>query len=417
MTGLPSNSKPESRVLVVQPTVRLNYAVPAALHASGMLERMDTELFVRSERLANSFARLGKTGLTDLRRIAGMSHPGLRDANVKSSLSLAWKYHKMQRNFSSWAKGMKWYLPQAAKKTLARGFGQATALYGFVSAIDPAVCQEAKRQNLYVIGDQIIAPSLILLRELRIQSERFPGWEPNLSLEELRLFEELEHDTWMYCDVITCMSEWVLDGLVHEGLPRDKLWLIPYPSNHTNLHHIRRNKDRSTITVGFVGAVGLRKGAPYFFQVAKRLAGKRLRFVMVGPVRLDEQIVRQNKGAVEIIGSVPRIDVGCWLERFDIFFFPSTCEGSAGAINEAMASALPVVTTPNSGSTIRDGIEGFLVSYDDINTACDRIEKLANDERLRHSMGEAGRIRNKTFNLSWYSKELAQRVSGLCASA
>ena len=75
-----------------------------------------------------------------------------------------------------------------------------------------------------------------------------------------------------------------------------------------------------------------------------------------------------------------------------------------------MASALPVVTTPNSGSTVRDGIEGFLVSYDDVTNACDRIEKLVNDAELRLSMGEAGRIRNKTFDQSWYSQELARRI-------
>ena len=126
------------------------------------------------------------------------------------------------------------------------------------------------------------------------------------------------------------------------------------------LHEVERQANRETITVGFVGSVGLRKGAPYFFEVAKRLASERVRFVMVGPILLDKQIINRYKGPVEIIGPVPWLDVGRWLERFDIFYFPSTCEGSAGAVNEAMASALPVVTTPNSGSTVRDGVEGYL---------------------------------------------------------
>ena len=412
------NSKAESRVLVVQPTVRLNYAVPAALHAEGMLERVDTELFIRSEALANALARIGeKSGLVVLRRLAGMTHPGLRDANVRTSLSLAFQYLKMQRNFNNWATGMKWYLPQAGKKTLRRGFERATILYGFISAIDPALCREAQKQNLRVVGDQIIAPSLILVRELRAQLERFPGWEPNLSVEGIKLFEEIEHETWTYCDVITCMSEWVRDGLIQEGLSPEKLWLLPYPSGHMGLHEIKRQADRSTITIGFVGSIGLRKGAPYFFEVARRLASKRVRFVMVGPVLLDNQIIGRNKGPVEIIGPVPRLDVKRWLERFDIFYFPSTCEGSAGSVNEAMASALPVVTTPNSGSTVRDGIEGFLVSYDDVTNACDRIEKLVNDAELRLSMGEAGRIRNKTFDQSWYSQELARRIVELCRTS
>ena len=143
------------------------------------------------------------------------------------------------------------------------------------------------------------------------------------------------------------------------------------------------------------------------------LATVRVRFVMVGPVLLDNRIMYHNKGPVEIMGTVPRIDVKRWLECFDIFFFPSTCEGSAGSVNEAMASALPVVTTPNSGSTVRDGVEGFLVPYDDVEAACERVERLVNDGDLRKSMGEAGRIRNKLFDLSWYSQELPRRIADM----
>ncbi len=412
------NSKAEARVLVVHPTARRHYAVPVALHAAGMLERMDTELFIRSRALFKALAGIGeKLGLASLRRLASFSHPGLRDANVRVSLGLTCRHLKRQLNFNNRAMGLKWYLPQAAKKTLRRGFDRATVMYGFVRVIDPALCREAQKQNLRVIGDQSIAPSLIQVRELRTQLERFPAWEPNLSVHAIKQYQELEHETWAYCDVITCMSEWVRDGLLQEGLPPEKLWLLPYPSGHTKLHEIKRQADRETITIGFVGSVGLRKGAPYFFEVAKRLASKQVRFVMVGPLLLDNQIINRNKGPVEIIGPVPRPDVGRWLERFDIFYFPSTCEGSAGAVNEAMASALPVVTTPNSGSTVRDGIEGFLVSCDDVTTACDRIEKLVNDAVLRRSLGDAGRIRNKTFDMSWYSQELARRIVELSCTS
>ena len=408
------NSKAEVRVLVVQPTGRRHYAVPAALHIAGMLERMDTELFIRSRTLSNALAVIGeKLGLTSLRRLAGMSHHALRDVNVRVSYWLTCQHLKRQLYFNNRAMGLKWYLPQASKRTLRRGFDRATALYGFVRVIDPALCREAQKQNLRVIGDQSIAPSLIQVRELSTQLERFPGWEPNLSVEGIKQYHQLEHETWEHCDVITCMSEWVRAGLIEEGLPPEKLWLLPYPSDHTRLHEIQRQANRETITIGFVGSVGLRKGAPYFFEVAKRLTSERVRFVMVGPILLDKQVINCNKGPVEIIGPVPRLDVKHWLERFDIFYFPSTCEGSAGAVNEAMASALPVVTTPNSGSTVRDGVEGYLVSYDDVTSACNRIEKMIEDAALRRSLGEAGRMRNKTYDLSWYSRELARRIIGL----
>ena len=56
------------------------------------------------------------------------------------------------------------------------------------------------------------------------------------------------------------------------------------------------------------------------------------RFVMVGPIALDAGAVARHAGAVELAGPVSRAEVPAWLEKFDVFFFPSTCEGSASAV-------------------------------------------------------------------------------------
>jgi len=409
-----ANPTTPPRVLVVQPGARRHYAVPATLHAAGMLERMDTEWFVRPATLSGKITELaGKLGPAALRKLAGRRHPGLNDANVGMSLTQTRKHMQMQRRFPSRAEGLKWYLPHAGRNTLRRGFGNATTLYGFIRNIDPALCRAAQQRGLSVVGDQIIAPSSVEARELRAQLERFPGWEPRLSADNIEQYRTLDHETWASCDAITCMSDWVRDGLIAEGQPADKLWLLPYPSDHTKLHAIERPTDRPTLTVGFVGAVGLRKGAGYFFEVAKRLASEHLRFVMVGPVKLDAAVVADQRGAVEVVGPVPRPEVAGWLERFDLFYFPSTCEGSAGSVNEAMAAALPVVTTPNSGSTARDGIEGFLIDYADVDAACERITRLAQDAKLRQTLGSAGRARTREFDLSWYQRELTRRIAEL----
>ena len=49
----------------------------------------------------------------------------------------------------------------------------------------------------------------------------------------------------------------------------------------------------------------------------------------------------------------------------NIFVFPSFCEGSARVIFEAMAVGCFIITTPNSGSIVKDGVHGSIVPAGD----------------------------------------------------
>src|SRR5262249_14490715 len=141
-------------------------------------------------------------------------------------------------------------------------------------------------------------------------------------------------------------------------------------------------------TIGFVGTVGLRKGTPYFAEVARRFPRDKVRFVMIGPCTLTTYGLEQIRPAVEV-HHAPRLDVPKWLAAFDLIYFPTTCEGSAYALMEAMASGLPIVTSPNSGTVARHGIEGFLCAYDDLDAATAHIDRLISNDSLRLEMGSA----------------------------
>jgi len=73
---------------------------------------------------------------------------------------------------------------------------------------------------------------------------------------------------------------------------------------------------------------------------------------------------------------------------------------------EAMASGLPVITTPQCGSVIRDGIEGFLVPIRDAEALADRIEQLLADRALRNSMAAAARQRAQEYSWARYGERL-----------
>ena len=73
------------------------------------------------------------------------------------------------------------------------------------------------------------------------------------------------------------------------------------------------------------------------------------------------------------LGAIPRNQVQQEFRRADLFVLPTLAEGMALSALEAMASGLPVITTPQCGSVIRDGIEGFLVPIRDAEALADCI--------------------------------------------
>jgi glycosyltransferase involved in cell wall biosynthesis len=280
---------------------------------------------------------------------------------------------------------------------------------GFVRNLDPGLCRAARDAGLRVVADQMIAPAAVERRETAEQHRRWPGWELATDLASV---EEVERPTWAAADRLTCASEYVRDGLLAQGVAPAKVRVIPYPIAAPDFHFVDRSGRAGPITVGFLGHVSLRKGAPYFFDVARRLAGL-ARFVMVGPVVLAGDAVARNAGAVELTGPVPRSRVPEWLARFDLFFFPSTCEGSASVVPEAMLTGLPVVTSPNSGTVVRHGLDGYLTAYDDVAGAAAHVERLVRDPDLRLHLGRSARTRAQAFDLDAYSQQLAELFAEL----
>jgi len=80
---------------------------------------------------------------------------------------------------------------------------------------------------------------------------------------------------------------------------------------------------------------------------------------------------------------------------------------------EAMACGLPVVTTPNAGSVVRDGVEGFIVSIRDPDALAERIDQLRSDADLRREMGYAARTRATQFTWEIRGETLAHYYSSL----
>jgi glycosyltransferase involved in cell wall biosynthesis len=98
-----------------------------------------------------------------------------------------------------------------------------------------------------------------------------------------------------------------------------------------------------------------------------------------------------------------------------VLAFPSLHEGSALVTYEALACGLPVITTPNAGSVVRDGREGLLVPIRDVGALARALQRLRDDASLCEAMRHAARARAEAHTWAASGDALAAALDALPA--
>jgi glycosyltransferase involved in cell wall biosynthesis len=136
-------------------------------------------------------------------------------------------------------------------------------------------------------------------------------------------------------------------------------------------------------------------------------------FRLVGPVDLPAHLEHDLHAHLQLHGPVPRAEIARHFVWADVFLLPSVCEGSATVVYEALAAGLPVVTTPNAGSVVRDGIDGFVCPCGDAESICEKIEVLGRDRNLVATMAREARLRSLDYDVASYGRRLLAAVATL----
>jgi glycosyltransferase involved in cell wall biosynthesis len=393
-------------VIVAQLGARMHYAVPAILQRAGMLERLYTDIY--APRLPKPLGALAsRYGPPSFRRWLGRLPVDIPEEKISSFDAMGLEYKWRQRRANSPGSATAAYLwagREFCRRIIHRGLGSADCVYAFNSA-GLELLRHARTQGAFTVLEQTSTPSVIY-EELRVAEEAdHPQWAPARKRDPLlRAFQEREQMEWEAADLILCGSKFVCDGMRSTGGPADRCHVVPYgvrpPATSPT-----KDRHHSPLRILTVGAAGIMKGAPYVLAAARSLKGKAV-FRMAGALDITTHAMGLLSAYVNLLGAVPRSEIHKQYAWADVFLLPSICEGSATVCYEALSFGLPVIATPNTGSVVRDGVDGFIVPIRDSASIVDRIERLADEPDLWARMSASARTRGSEFTLEKYGERL-----------
>ncbi|HNS21382.1 MAG TPA: glycosyltransferase family 4 protein [Sedimentisphaerales bacterium] len=356
----------------------MRYAVPRIFHNAGLLERFYTDIVAAHgwRQIAGAIPEALQPA--SLRRLfsRGMEIADLPRERVKTFplLGLTYAFRLMKGPNADTRTRIHLDVQDTfSRKILKCGLGEATHLYCFDTA-SLGIMRAVAGNGMRIVMEQTIAPRPVLSQLLQREREKYPGWEDSDTVGSMDgEIQARYREAWALADTIVGGSEFVRDGIARSGGPASKCVVVPYGVDFGSAdmggavwrrgvveRRYARRRAGEPLHVLTVGSVGLRKGAPYVLEAARAL-GNRAQSRMVGGIEVSRQAAHRLGEHVQLVGLVPRNEVRAHYLWADVFLFPSVCEGSATVVYEALAYGLPVICTPNTGSVVKDGVDGFIV--------------------------------------------------------
>ncbi|CAA2142092.1 glycosyltransferase family 4 protein [Hyphomicrobium sp. ghe19] len=388
------------RFAVLQPGARLHYALPAVLQRAGMLQRLYTD-FANGGPLRHLEKVLPRSlQPAPVRRMLGRKVPAEIPRSKVRQVHTDIVRERVVRLLSNGSSNSAASMLAVARK---ERFGGANAIYTVLVNEDIEACREAKDGGRTIVHEAMLGPDVGLW--LEEEHKRFPGrLHGAFSVDRVHAGRERDRMKYQLADLIIAPSDFVKRAVVDLGADVSRVAVVPYGIDESWLDADPRPVQGRAL---FVGSVGLRKGSHYLAEATRLLAQRRVScdVRVVGPV--DRRILRDPMFfGPDYVDQIPRTKVREEFATADVFVLPTLCEGSALVHLEAMACGVPVITTPNCGSVVRDGVDGIIVPIRSAIAIADAIERIVTDRKLRESMSRNARERAAEFTLERYGERL-----------
>jgi len=166
-------------------------------------------------------------------------------------------------------------------------------------------------------------------------------------------------------------------------------------------------KDPNNKLVLFFGRLNPTKAPDHFAKLAKMILKERndIEFAIVGPDEgLMDEVKRivDNHPMIHVLGTWPHERINEMYQASNLYVLPSYREGLPLTLFEAMASGLPIIATPCNGVPyeVKDGVNGYLVRYGDLEEQKKRILEVLDDSDLskKFSKSNIKKVKDYTWD-------------------
>ncbi|BDS07653.1 glycosyl transferase [Oceaniferula spumae] len=377
--------------IVCQIGAREHYAIARALIHKGALRMMVTDCWVNPG------------GIIDLlpvaKKLRDRHHAQLHEANVKAPnwTLLMFELRQRIKKRRGWSVNMARNIlfQRLAVRILSKSkfLGNSHVIFSYSYAARDLFEHARKRGWKTVLGQ--IDPGPEEERIVAAEHLRYPQlgsrWKPapaeywDLWREEINL-----------ADTIVVNSEWSKQCLLKEGIPKEKLKIIPLVYDGAkNISLLESGGGSQPITgdghqiykVLFLGQINLRKGIGRLLEAMRLLKDDAIHLTLAGPCEIDESAWHDLPN-VKWVGSVPRSQVGQLYEEAEVFILPTLSDGYAITQLEALSRGLPVIASAHCGSAVDHGVNGWILADIEPQTIAEAI-RLSRRQPLKPVVSEA----------------------------
>jgi glycosyltransferase involved in cell wall biosynthesis len=295
------------------------------------------------------------------------------------------------------------------------------AIYHYRSGFGQGSVRAAKELGMITLCDHSIAHPGVL-DHLIENHGRLPSAGAPRRMS--RLWSDVLNDV-DEADYVLVNSEFVKTTFLHEGCADERIRVIYQGVSDEFLGFIDSSPGRRAdiasrapeLRLLFVGSVDRRKGADVLLRALTNIDDLPWRLTIVGPVEADlnnryRRLLRDPR--VSLAGTVSLRDLARYYLSADVFVFPARAEGSARVVFQALASGCYVITTPNAGSIVEDGVHGSLVPPGDYHALEQAIRQaMANRDSLAEIGQRNAAIIRSQYRQRNYGKALVQLYEAL----
>lgn len=202
-----------------------------------------------------------------------------------------------------------------------------------------------------------------------------------------------EEAEYAEADRITVPSTFAFRSFLEQGVPAEKLRLLPYGVNASRFQAVE-DPAIGRFDVLFVGGMSLQKGVQYLVQAYLKVNHPFKSLTFVGTPSQNIINLFKKRGLwpadIRVFGHMPQSELKNVMSRSHVLVLPSIQDGFGMVMAQAMACGCPVIASCNTGGEdlFSNGCEGYIVPIREVDALADRMQYLADHPDEGSAMGQ-----------------------------